>query len=174
MPKKQKNSLLTPKLVVGGLVLLGVFGYFFLKPKNQSQQSPTSQAISTKTYTSENLNFAIEIPSFTESRELGPGVVFEIADNKYNLSRTATEFDSLSSHLENLDNIEKTPITNDHRITINSYDAARRLVTMSDSQEKLLSYHIFADGWVYVISTTSPDLYSDLDQIAQSFRYTGE
>ena len=39
-------------------------------------------------------------------------------------------------------------------------------------QSKL--YLVYVDHWVFSLSTTSPDLYDDLEEIVQSFKYLGE
>jgi len=40
------------------------------------------------------------------------------------------------------------------------------------SEEKV--YYIYVDNWIFTFSTSTPELYNDLDQTAQSFRYLGK
>jgi len=81
---------------------------------------------------------------------------------------------SLGEYLDYADSKNEIKSTSGKKeLVINGYQAASRNEVRGGINKK--AYYIYVsdvDKIVYVFSTKSESLYSDLDQIAQSFRYT--
>lgn len=94
-------------------------------------------------------------------------------DEAINMSRIGTNFESPREHLKNLSIRNKLRIIEEKDLTINGMQAVRAIIKspLSGSPDEL-SYFIYNDYAIYSFSTSSPELYGDLDEIAKSFRYT--
>ncbi|KKR11039.1 MAG: hypothetical protein UT39_C0012G0061 [Candidatus Woesebacteria bacterium GW2011_GWA1_39_21] len=77
-----------------------------------------------------------------------------------------TNYSDLTDYLNDLEVKNKFTLTNKKDLIVASYPAITGMI------EKDKFYYIYVRGIVYSLSTKDVDLYSDLDLIAQSFRYT--
>lgn len=163
--------------IIAALVLIS--GYFMLskngipnitpKTLQVSSPSPTPQF---KTFKSSSvMKFTIDVPSnFSVEENLGR-VKITAPDGQIFIDRNGTNFNNLKDYLKDLDMKNKTQILENKTTNINGYDATIRSLKFS-SGENQKTFVIFANNWIYNIFTNSENLYSTLDQIAQSFRYT--
>lgn len=175
---KKKTSFLKNQpilLIVAGIIALTA-AFFFWNRQNltpQLTQTPASPDDTTTYQSSDVLGFEIEVPITYTIRDRGFDVTLSKDGDEINIHRSGTDFDNLDDYLSNLDSYKKNKPKSENKVEIDGLNSARRMIEIQDSSD-LLSYKIYINGLVYDISTTSPNLYSDLDQIAQSFRYTGE
>ena len=173
------TKILVPTLTIA-VVLVG--SYFGLKQitKNIGRTpppsgistpalSPTSQEL--KTFQSKMMKFSIATPTEFDSVENLGRVTISAPQGKLYVDRNATNFDNLDDYLRALNNRNKPEVLNEKEELIDNYQAVSRLIRFGNGevQKEIV---IFADGWIYNVFTNIESLYSALDQIAQSFRYT--
>ena len=134
-----------------------IFKNFYAKPQYQTFSS------------SSNLNFLVDIPSGYEAKEEYTTVEFKVNSKSIVLDRNCTQFDDIRLHMESTDELNNKKFVGTQEITqINGYPTAIRIL-----EDQYKSYSILANYCVYTFYTPSPELFSDLDQIAHSFQYTG-
>ena len=169
-----------------GLIIIIVFIFLFglviylLGNTNKTYVLQTTTGITSKSDTenfqSKDLRFTITIPSLYTVRE-GQTYVEVLLNGviTFDIVRNGTNFESLDTYLKDSDIKKKlTTVTDEKTLTINGHRSASRIETNAGSKIKQKLYYIYVDNWVYILSTSSESLFPDLDQIAQSFRYTPE
>ena len=94
----------------------------------------------------------------------------KLLKNQNHLKKKSKNYDNLKDHVALQD--ERSGATHDTRefISINGYETAVEEVFSNPSK----NYQIFAKQCIYIFSTNHPELYNDLDSIANSFQYTGK
>lgn len=170
MKHKQLEHKIT--LIVVLLVLLSFFLYLTTVKSLTQAPSPSANSYPTQTiainnYQSDLLNFSIDYPS-TVRMELHDTTVTLFGTNSVDyiyISRASTNFENIQDYVEDLS--VKNHFTVVDRIQYQQY--GQDILTGIVDHDK--TYFIYIDGWVYTISTSSPELYDELDQIARSFRY---
>lgn len=180
MNKRGITLLIIPILVVLVLVL-GAALYLQQQtpPISQVNQTPSptttnQNANQLKTFKSSNImNFEVAIPAdFTAEEKFG-SVDISSPSGKIIVGTYGTEFNDIESHLENLNSLNKSEILETKKITISGYDTVIQTIKWPRSPSgKLIEYLIYVDGQVYTFSTDAEPLFTTLDQIAKSFRYT--
>lgn len=146
-----------------------------LNPAPQNQQSNSPKF---KTFKSADLDFSVRLPDEYEIEEGTKSVDFKLKENAISVVKN---FDpvgngNLEKYLEYFDNKNGVESTSEKKnILINGYRAISRKEKSGETIKK--AYYIYISGTdkvVYTFTTDSETLYSDLDQIVQSFRYTPE
>lgn len=136
---------------------------------DQSNQITAPQQL--QTYRSDLMKFSIDHPNNWSLIEGQTQLTFTTIGGTILITRIATNFNDIDSYLDNLMTANKLILNNKEASTSNNLQMIKGEINENNnSTEKI--YFIYADGWVYTLSTTSPELYDDLDAIAQSFRYT--
>ena len=168
---KQKGKILIILFVVAILIL----GIAFYKSKSINPvptPQPTNTAEQTKTFQSKNLKFNIDLPSKFEIQEKFTSLLLKSDNGEIVVSRVATNFDNLDSYIKDLSQKNKIEIMDNESKIINGLSSiVGRIKNVSTQELKDKIYFIYSEGWIYSLSTSSQSLYSDLDQIAKSFRY---
>jgi len=172
-----KKSHLIFTFFIGVCVLASVvliYSRYFYKTSRLNLGTNTKETKDYKfrKFQSQLLDFTVEIPVDYESKERFTLVEFKKANLTIGVDRNdASAYGGLDAFLLDFD--EKNNIRDIlHRreLEINGYPAIERVEMRGGSNSK--QYYIYVDDWVYVFSTTSEELYDDLDQIVKSFRYT--
>lgn len=132
---------------------------------NSSIQSPSPSISDLQEFKSSDLDFTVNYPHSFDIKEGVGGVILLNSGNELKISRHSTNHQNLTDYFRFLPNKPLDTLNNKRDLKINSYDSASGLI------ENRYIYYIYVDGWIYILSTSNPDLYSDLDQIAKSFRY---
>jgi hypothetical protein len=167
--KKQKNKIYI--LIVILVVFIGVF--IFLK-------KPASQTITNNSIVSTDANRKFYSKQF--KLELNVPNQFKIVTNDVSISmvknaqtitliRNGTNFPALSEYIKDFDSKRDIRIVQSMNNPIAGLDSLSRIIKTSDRVITQKSYYIFIENTVYIISTSSPELYEDLDKIAKSFHY---
>lgn len=115
------------------------------------------------------MKLTISYPSHYQAKERFNRLTFEDNQDRINININGTNFDSLQGFLNDLDEKNKVSIKSYSNLTIDDYRAIARQEIIGKSIPKI--YYIYVDYSVYTLSTSSPALYDDLDQIAKSFKY---
>lgn len=123
--------------------------------------------IQTKTYHSKLFGFTIDYPKKFELEEKIGSVHLNMnkSNSRIVISGIGTNFDNLDRYLLDISDYNHSKLTNKENLTINNLSAVK--VDINGHRY----YLIYKNNWVYTLNTNSPDLYSDLDRIARSFRY---
>lgn len=170
-----KKPTLILLILVVSILIGGIFVYLKYFPKQekpnltpQGTQPPTAEP---KTFESSTLDFTVQLPEEYEVEQGITFVDFNKGVNSMGAGRAAHAFNSLSEFIVDIDEKNKTKDVEEIReLEINGYPS--RIRNELRGGVKVRMYYIFTNDWVYVFSTEAESLYSDLDQIAQSFRYT--
>lgn len=123
-------------------------------------------------YTSNFLHFSVYIPKDFIAEENYNTISLKKGEELITIDRIASMFDNLDEHISNYDSRRELIIKNQNNIRMSSYPAIVReqsFGTDNIKDHKIIFTYI--NGWVYTLSTSSPDLYDELNQIAQSFQY---
>lgn len=142
---------------------------------NKTYVPKTNTALNTadrKTYSSKVMKFAIDVPYQFRVEDTDVKLTLSVDTGQISIVRNGTNYDNLSDYLAEFDTRRNLTSSEINKISIDGKEAISRLVTFPEEGVRQKSYYIYADSWVYVLSTSSEALFSDLDQIAQSFRYT--
>ncbi len=161
----KKNYSFWLGLVALIVCVVGMAWYFgiFSKSSNHSAEA-TERVITTKG----PLNITLKIPTKFSSEERFGTVTLSSSEGKINVARNATNYDDLMSHLKNSRNKILDQLDSYQETRVKDYEG----LIAYDQNEK--TYYIYAGSAVYFLSTSSPELYDELDAIAQSFQYLGE
>ncbi len=124
-----------------------------------------------RTFQSKNFEFNIMLPPNTTANEEAGRVIIVSKLGKVYIDRNGTNFSGLNEYLADLDKNNKAAIENQEQKFKSNYQTKVRLIKYQ-SGEVQKSVVIFTNNWVYNFYTNDLILYSALDQIAQSFRYT--
>lgn len=137
-----------------------------------SETPPTSQPTELKTFKSQNLDFEIQIPQKFTPKDDVLSTELESPLGKITIIRNGTNFDNLQDYIRDFDSRRKLTSFDVKETIINGLDSLSRTVNFTQENVQQKSYYIYVENLVYILSTNSKSLYNDLDQIAQSFRYT--
>lgn len=149
-------------------VALGTFYFKSLNKPTQSSVQP-SPLNTNRIYTSKAMKFSIEVPSNYSIQEKFATVTIVTQGKIIHIDTNGTNFTDLDQYLESLSRNNKLIFLNLEKLSINKLSAVKTTI-QQPREEKI--YFIHTPDWtVYSISTTSLDLYNEIDQIAQSFKY---
>lgn len=148
------------------IVVLIVFGV--LISQSRSEKTKAFQS-------SEVMDFSISVPAdFEVSERFGSVTVDADKKGKIAINRNGTQFKDLGSYIANFDSMRKLTSSDTKKFTVDGHDTLARTVKFPDQNYSQRSYYLYIDNVVYIFSTSSEELYDELDQIAKSFKYTGE
>lgn len=121
-----------------------------------------------KTYNSKSMNISISFPSNSKIEDKFASIsITDKSGKKILINRNGTNFNNIDNFVKNSRNNINSRIKDQEKVNINGNDA---IVGYLDDRKY---YFIYANFAVYLLSTSSPELYDELDQIANSFKYTG-
>lgn len=171
MKKKEKNKAKDYYLVVLMVLALCIavaFWYFEGKTNNIASNSGLENIKKPRIdYSHPTMDFSITYAPGFEVEEKNHQVTFFKGENKVLISSSSTNYPNLTSHLSDPRNDLLARASEVEKLTINGYEA------MSGVLDGKKYFFIYVDNAVYFLSTSSPDLYDELDAIAQSFHYLG-
>lgn len=176
---REKGNILIILAVVVALAVGSVI-YFQLNSTQNSpslrnsyiQSSPSSIPASSnnagqmKIYQSKTLKFRLNLPNEYQVEDKLGSVTISSDRGEIFIDRNGTNFENLEDYVIDLEDKNKYPLTSKKNLIINNLEA----ITGLGKNERI--FFIYKEHFVYTISTTSKSLFNDLDQIAQSFRYT--
>ena len=166
---KIKNRFL---LLLSSFVLISVLVFVGIqKGKDYSQITPQEYSIGNsdkrpRNYKSEKLRFTIGVPNDYVLEEKLTVVSLDNDGKKITISRNGTNFNNLESYIKSLEKLNNITIGDLNFIKINDLNAA--IGSIRDDR----IYFFYTDSQVFSLSANDKEIFSDLDQIAQSFRYT--
>ncbi len=128
--------------------------------------SPTINTANPKTYYSEVMKITFNVPAGYKIEELGNFITVKNSYGEIIISRIGTNANSLKGYLIDIANYNRLKLTNKQNLKINNLDVIK--VDINGKR----NYLFYINNRVFSFETKSPSLYSDLDQIAQSFRFT--
>ena len=170
------------------LILLSFAGMYMagctsdLRPTGNTYEATDSAGVQTEwvEYRQSFMKIAFVVRPEWEVSSANILVTMRNGDESMSISRSATNSDNIVDHFAILDEaaVQNNFINNlkDREfLNLGDYDAYllfKNNIESSSPERKI--YFIYADHYIFQISTDSPDLYDDLDQVAMSFRYLGE
>lgn len=169
-PKNHHNVAVILLLGIILLFVLLIFSFY----KGEKQKSTNITELSTSDYISTNMNFLISYPVFFELNDNGTLVILTNDEGVIEIIRNGTDGESLTEYLNTFDSRRNIEISSQNTTTINNEDVIVREEFFPNSNKEQKAFYISANNAIYILSTTSPELYDELDQVAQSFRYIGE
>lgn len=164
--------LLFPILIVCFIVLILVFLSQHTPPQLPAKTTPSSlQNNQTTTYYSKSKKFTINVPNYFKITDEDMEITLEKGDSTISVTKNGTNFDNLSDYIKYFDSKRTVISSNTVFLTINGNKAISRIVEFPVQNTTQKSYYIYVDNSVFILSTSSPSLYRDLDSIARSFHY---
>lgn len=164
-------------ILVSAVVLFVLSGIMTTEKNSTVQNTPeeitqNKNGSNLKTFKSSSvMKFSINIPKNLEAEENLGRVTIISQYGKIYIERNGTNFANLKDYLNDLDVQNKPKILEENQRLINNNQGSIRLIKYGTGEiQKVIV--IFSEGWIYNFYTNSETLYDDLDQIAQSFRYT--
>lgn len=165
--KKKKQFNKEYFLIAIMFILIAVF---FIIQNSENSHKYNNQTVYTtnyKAYNSKTLKISFNIPSNFQIKESFNSINIQSSNGKIMITRQGTNYENLENYLENLSELNNFQVTSQEDGKT-EYDS---LLIIIDNNKK--SYLILPTPWtVYSISTSSQELYDELDEIAKSFRYT--
>ena len=152
----------------GGLLGNSVRGNRFDKEIQQATDLSPTITQSLEYYSNDVLDFKVILPSGFNVESQSVSVALENSIGTIRILRSASLYDNLEEHITDQRVNIKTRLSMMERLSIDGNEAVRGYF----DDEK--TYIVQINGLVYSFSTSSPELYDELDQIAQSFEYLGE
>jgi len=131
--------------------------------------SPQSETMSSE-YRSQFLKFSFFVPSGFKVRENGNIIVLSKEENTISINRAIGYSSSVEEYLTDLSDKNHTTI----KYLEDTYGFNKIQISYGDNIPNTISYIKNIDTDTFIsISTSSPELYDELDQIAASFQYLG-
>ena len=158
---KNKNKIIY--LLIAGVILLAIV-LFSLNNANN---------LNGNYYRSKTMKLIIDIPNTYQIEDKQISIDLKKDNSSISIVGNGTNYSNLDDYLVNFDSRRKITVSEASRSSINGYDAISRIVSFPNENITQKSYYIFVSNTVYIFSTSSQELYGDLDQIAKSFKYTG-
>lgn len=160
--------------LIGAVILIFAYSsYTKIKPQTDNPTPTPTQTSQPKTHRSEVLKFTITVPSQFSIKDEKIRVIISNLEGDMIISRNGTQFDSLEEYIKDFDIKHKTTPSNEQKISVGNFSAVSRVIKYPGSNpsgDKI--YLVYTGDAVYQFSTSSESLYPDLDQIAQTFKYT--
>lgn len=176
MSAKKHHHTFAVMLLLGVALLFVLIIFSYYNPNSPlNTASNTSEQITVRgdVYKSDFLNISLAIPQKFKIEENSTLIIARNNEGEIRISRRSTNYNNLNNYYESL--MEKNNLSELSRETlkVSSLEAIKSEVSGPGYSDK--AYYFYPTKWtVYSISTTSPSLYDELDQVAQSFRYLGE
>lgn len=167
----QKGNTFLIILVCAAIIIGAVIYYSNSFQENaalNTANTPPPTPATTKFQSSSVMKFSALIPQGFDKEEKFTLVTFKNNQGAILVSKSGTNFNSLNDHVEFIKEKNGFELSSEKLMSLNGYSTIVGLI----GEEK--NYFIMPDDSyaVYTVSTKSPQLYSALDQIAKSFRYT--
>jgi len=160
-----------------GLIIIIVFVFLFglviyvVTNTNKTYVPQTSTAINTrdvKIYSSKSMKFSIDVPEKFQIDEKFSRVTLASDEGNIYIEKSNTDFDNIDDYVNSLDTKNNSTTLDKKSLTIN-----KNLSAISGMVSNQKYYFIYTDDWtIFTLFADSPSLFPDLDQIAQSFKYT--
>lgn len=163
---KQQGNIIIILIIVAALIICITLYNQSKSISKTPQPTPSTNSQQTKTFRSSSvMKFSIEIPENYQVEEKFTNVTIATPKGSIYINRTGTNFEKVEDYINDLGTKNHFTLTDKKILQING------LKTISGIIEKEKIYFIYNDYAVYTLTAKSESLYSDLDQIAQSFRY---
>ena len=161
-------------IIVITMIILSFSGYVIYKTNYQKKYKvpPKTNSIDTQVGSTQRnldfstLNFTITAPPSFQVDERITGVLLVNDEGKITVSKSGTDYETLDDYWQFYLDSNNLQDIGEKKLKIDKLD----VVSAKVYETKI--YIIFKEGIVYTLSTESEFLFDDLDQIAQSFRYT--
>ena len=169
--KMNKQGNVLTSIIILVVLAAGITLYYFSsKPTTYSPKSTqpesTKSAEQTKTFQSSTImKLSISVPADFEVIEKFNSVSVINNNEKILIAKNNTNLNNLDDYIKNSKNNLEDELKNKKDLNINGLQSTSGFI----NNEKV--YLIYVSNTVYHISTSSEDLYDDLDQIAKSFKY---
>lgn len=149
------------------VIVFSVIGYIYIQNIPQSNKKQVSEKKSQEIYKSEPMNFMVNIPDKFQIDQKSTTLILISKGKQIVISRSASGFENIDEYILDLAKKNSYKMINKKEFIINENSA------VNFYSEDIKYYYIYVEpDWVYSLQTSSPELYDDLDKIAQSFRYT--
>lgn len=171
--KLNKNRI---ALTLFALFLIGAYALLFKQSARLAViKLPSSLTEQSNTYTSEVLDISFLVPEGFEIEEIQPVVYLRSDKGEVSITKNNLDMNDFGLFIEQYDERRNINVLSSIKLKINGYQSYKRVMQFSGIDRIQKSYFIFPDQWVvYTLSTTSPELYDDLEEIVQSFKYLGK
>lgn len=169
--KREGNIKIVVVAIAALSLILAVFWYREKTNQSTKQQVTDTTSQPTKTFESKVMRFSIETPVEFTIVNKEPVIELNSPKGRVLISRNGTNFDTIEKYLVDFDARRRLKISEENKIIIEGRDTISRMMTFPEEKTEQKSYFLLVDNAVYTFSTSTPSLYSTLDQIVQTFKY---
>ena len=181
MAKKKNKNANRNLLILIGVIVFTFLVIIFLNQKQTNTYEKTIPIIfptatptpSITQYHSKFLKISFSVPSEFEISESSIDVTLKSNVGEITIVRSWTNNRTIEGAVFEISDRGTSQVTNKNKFKINDLDVIScdiKSLVNNDPDSK--GYYFYtAPGTIFSISTNSPELFHDLDQIAQSFRY---
>lgn len=172
MIKAKNNKTIIYLILVAIVIFTIVLAFKLSAPQIENNTLNTFRATQNKTYASKLLKFSIDYPSNCALEEADTDINLNCNSGSIRISRYGTNFSNPSDFFRDLSIKNRFTIIESKSTELNTMPAIEAKITYPGGPAIEKIYYIYINYAIYSISSSSPELYSDLDQIAKSFKYT--
>ena len=155
------------------VIVLLYFKYYDSSTINDALNQ-TNQSIKVQNFHSLYWPFSFELPSDYKFKEELTYIDLYKGGKKINISRNGTNFDNVIDFVKDFDSKRTIVVESEKQQTTNNHRWIVRMEYLPNLQIKEKVYLIYLDHNIYTFSSSSTELYNDLDQIVRSFKYLPE
>ncbi len=169
MSKKSYGNKLV--LVIFAFLLAGMYIVLFKQLATLKYVNPSSSAIErTNTYRSNILEMSVTVSDGFEVEESGNFITLTSDEGTIHIDRISTNENSIRAYVQKLREKNNINVQEHKAQYFRNVEVLETMIEDSD-----LTYFLSPKlGRIFSLSTTSPELYDDLEKIVQSFEYLGE
>lgn len=171
--KKRKNRLaILGSIFALSIIVLFISSYTANSPPKQITNYQTQFPVNDRWYHSPTLKFSILVPAEYTIEDTQITITLTKNNEEITIIRNGTNYQTLEEYLKNSDLKSDLKIEQEDKLEINGLKSIKRVEYFTKGpKDRHKIYFIFNNSAVYVISTSSDSLFSDLDTITHSFQY---
>jgi hypothetical protein len=162
----QKGNTFLIILICAAIIIGAAIFFSNSLQSNKPLNFPTPTPSTTKFQSSSTLDFAIQVPTALNVQEKLGQVIITNGNEQIFIGKSGSNFSTLKQYVDVLNERNRVSMLNKKSFQLHGLNYIKGNINGE------MVYFIQVPNIVYILSTKSPKLYSSLDQIAKSFRYT--
>lgn len=180
MIKSQMTRIIITIILItsGVIVLLNLILNNNVSTKNSNElgnlpsKSTPTVANTLEEYISDGMDLTIQLRKDFDVKDQTTRLLISNESGLIIITREGTQFETLDLYISNLNQLNKLKDISSKDTIINSFPAKMRFVEELENNHVFKSNDVLVQSRIYSFTTEDKSLYDDLDQIAQSFKYT--
>jgi len=160
------------KVFLIAVVILFIGMYVIIFRNNKFNSNITNNKNFLREYNSTFMGIYIKFPEYYKIKDINSIITLTKGQNNISITLNNSNYENLQEYLAFYDETRQISKIIELIPNKSKYDSVGRIFKIGTTEQK--SYFFYKNYQVIILSTSSPDLYDDLDQIAASFEYLGD